>query len=70
MDRLKISPSSVDSGSATASPHFNSLKMDPPIQRFLETQDARDLRVGDVAALLEDYKRLAGLLHKSGAGSR
>ncbi|KAJ5655154.1 hypothetical protein N7507_007104 [Penicillium longicatenatum] len=61
MDRLRISPISTE----TASPRPTQ-KIDPPIQRFVETQDARDLRVGDVAALLEDYKRLAAALHKSG----
>ncbi|KAJ5634968.1 uncharacterized protein N7484_008281 [Penicillium longicatenatum] len=61
MDRLRISPVSTE----TASPRPTQ-KIDPPIQRFVETQDARDLRVGDVAALLEDYKRLAAALHKSG----
>ncbi|KAJ5776832.1 hypothetical protein N7520_000078 [Penicillium odoratum] len=68
MDRLRISPAS-ETASATASPR-PALKIDPPIQRFIDTQDARDLRVGDVAALLEDYKRLAAAIQKSGAGSR
>ena len=65
LDRFKPSPASVDSPSAAGSPlPTSSLKVDPPIQRFLETQDARDLRVGDVAVLLEDYKRLAAALYK------
>jgi hypothetical protein len=37
----------------------SSSKIDPPIRRFLEVTDAQDLRLGDVAELLEDYKRLA-----------
>jgi hypothetical protein len=42
-------------------------KVDPPIKRFLDVQDAQDLRVGEVAELLEDYKRLAtALLNLSG----
>ncbi|KAJ5890275.1 hypothetical protein N7504_011085 [Penicillium tannophilum] len=69
MDRLRISPVSTESAGATASPRPTQ-KIDPPIQRFIDTQDAQDLRVGDVAALLEDYKRLAAALHKSGAVSR
>ncbi|KAJ5556124.1 Vacuolar sorting protein 9 subgroup [Penicillium frequentans] len=69
MDRLRISPVSTESASATASPRLTQ-KIDPPIQRFIDTQDAQDLRVGDVAALLEDYKRLAAALHKAGAVSR
>lgn len=69
MDRLRISPVSTESASASASPRPTQ-KIDPPIQRFIEIQNAQDLRVGDVAALLEDYKRLAAALHKSGAVSR
>lgn len=70
IDRLKASPASVDGASGAASPlPASSLKIDPPIQRFLDTQDAGELRVGDVAALLEDYKRLAAALYKPGAGS-
>lgn len=64
LDRFKPSPASVENGSGTASP-LPAVKVDPPIQRFLETQDARDLRIGDVAVLLEDYKRLAAALHKA-----
>ncbi|KAJ5368621.1 uncharacterized protein N7496_008381 [Penicillium cataractarum] len=68
MDRLKISPASTDS---TASPQAPaSVRIDPPIQRFLEVQDVRDLRLGDVAVLLEDYKRLASALARVNEGSR
>jgi hypothetical protein len=68
MDRLKISPASTDS---TASPlAHSSVMIDPPIQRFLDIQDARDLRLGDVTALLEDYKRLASALAKVNEASR
>ncbi|KGO77001.1 Vacuolar sorting protein 9, subgroup [Penicillium italicum] len=71
LDRFKPSPASTDGTSGPVSPlPTSSLKIDPPIQRFLETQDARDLRIGDVAVLLEDYKRLAAALHKPGAESR
>lgn len=66
LDRFKPSPASAEGTSGAASPlPTSSLKVDPPIQRFLETQDARDLRIGDVAVLLEDYKRLAAALSKS-----
>lgn len=34
---------------------------DPPIRRFLEVDDPQDLRIGDVAELLQDYKRLAAM---------
>lgn len=44
-------------------------KIDPPIQRFLDTQHATELTIGDVSALLDDYKRLAALLEQSTASS-
>lgn len=70
MDRLRIASTPRESPAGTASPNTALPKIDPPILRFLETQDARDLRVGDVAVLLEDYKRLASALYKTGAASR
>ncbi|KAJ5194199.1 Vacuolar sorting protein 9 subgroup [Penicillium cf. griseofulvum] len=70
LDRFKPSPASADGASGPVSPLPGSLKIDPPIQRFLETQDACDLRIGDVAVLLEDYKRLAAALYKPTAESR
>ncbi|KAJ5724639.1 Vacuolar sorting protein 9 subgroup [Penicillium malachiteum] len=67
MDRLRISPASTnDTPSVAVSPQPQQ-KIEPPIQRFLDMQDARELRIGDVAALLEDYKRLSAALQKSGA---
>ncbi|KAE8151298.1 hypothetical protein BDV25DRAFT_139019 [Aspergillus avenaceus] len=42
-------------------------KPDPPIQRFLQTSNASDLTIGDVAVLLEDYKRIAAALFKQGS---
>ncbi|PTU19343.1 hypothetical protein P175DRAFT_0441671 [Aspergillus ochraceoroseus IBT 24754] len=41
-------------------------KIDPPIQRFLQMQNANDLTIGDVSVLLEDYKRLSAALLKQG----
>lgn len=38
----------------------------PPIKRFLELQDAGDLKVAEIAELLEDYKRLAITLNTLG----
>lgn len=64
LDRFKPSPASVESSNGANSPLPPSVRIDPPIQRFLDTQDARDLRIGDVAVLLEDYKRLAAALYK------
>lgn len=70
VERLKSSPASVEEVSGTASPlPASSMKIDPPIQRFLAVQDAHELRIGDVAMLLEDYKRLAAALYKPGAES-
>lgn len=40
-------------------------KIDPPIQRFLDTRHASELTIGDVSTLLDDYKRLAALLGQS-----
>ncbi|KAF7530234.1 hypothetical protein PCG10_003605 [Penicillium crustosum] len=71
LDRFKPSPASTDGTSGPVSPlPASSLKIDPPIQRFLDTQDAHDLRIGDVAVLLEDYKRLAAAIYKPAAESR
>ncbi|KAL4880447.1 hypothetical protein BJY04DRAFT_78110 [Aspergillus karnatakaensis] len=42
-------------------------KIDPPIQRFLQAQNANDLTIGDVSVLLEDYKRISAALTKQGS---
>lgn len=47
----------------------SSIKSDPPIQRFLDTQHASELTIGDVSTLLDDYKRLAAVLLKQNANS-
>ncbi|CAG8063891.1 unnamed protein product [Penicillium olsonii] len=65
LDRFKPSPASVETNSGAPSPLPAAAKIDPPIQRLLETQDAQALRIGDVAVLLEDYKRLAAALFKN-----
>ncbi|KAL8243640.1 hypothetical protein R6Q59_009898 [Mikania micrantha] len=36
----------------------------PPIARFIDTNSAADLKLGDVGQLLSDYKRLANLLRE------
>ncbi|KAK3985520.1 hypothetical protein QBC44DRAFT_334946 [Cladorrhinum sp. PSN332] len=41
-------------------------QISPPVQRFLEMQNAADLKVGEVFELLRDYKRLAGALKEIG----
>ena len=40
----------------------SALLEEPPIQRFLEATEAENLRIRDVAELLRDYQRLAGVL--------
>ena len=34
-------------------------KTKPPIRKFMDVKDAKELRIGDVEELLKDYKRLA-----------
>jgi len=38
------------------------IAIDPPIQRFVDMEDSADLRLKDVAELLQDYQRLAKAL--------
>lgn len=45
-------------------------RIEPPIQRFLQAQNANDLTIGDVSILLEDYKRLSAALSKQGLTSK
>ncbi|KAL4762020.1 uncharacterized protein BDW70DRAFT_134883 [Aspergillus foveolatus] len=42
-------------------------RIDPPIQRFLDIQNANELTIGDVSVLLEDYKRISAALVKQGS---
>ncbi|KAF4550964.1 VPS9b-like protein [Elsinoe fawcettii] len=37
-------------------------KAKPPVKRFMEVKDAKELKVGEIEDLLKDYRRLAGLL--------
>ncbi|PNS20787.1 hypothetical protein CAC42_2718 [Sphaceloma murrayae] len=37
-------------------------KAKPPIRKFMDVRDAKELKVGDIEDLLRDYKRLASLL--------
>lgn len=70
-DRFKPSSASADGNTGVATPlPISSSKIEPPIQRFLDIQDERDLCIGDVAVLLEDYKRLAAVIHKLSPESR
>jgi hypothetical protein len=63
-DRMKSL--STDANASELEPSSTgAARLNPPIRRFLEVQDAQDLRVGEVAALLQDYKRLAAALFQS-----
>lgn len=37
-------------------------KAKPPVKRFMEVKDAKELKVGEIDDLLKDYRRLANLL--------
>ena len=39
-----------------------SKKIEPPIQRLMDVNSVEDLKIGEVAELLRDYRRLAGAL--------
>ena len=45
----------------------SSIKALPPIQRLMDVASAEDLKIGEIAELLDDYKRLAGALKDMGA---
>ena len=59
-------PVAVDQIKESSTSEMASPRMQPPIQRFLEVDDSANLRVGDVADLLKDYKRLAGVMKSMG----
>ncbi|MDI1485973.1 MAG: hypothetical protein OHK93_004162 [Ramalina farinacea] len=52
------------SGKASGTAEIKTL---PPIQRFMDTSDASELKLSDVPNLLQDYKRLANALGTLGA---
>lgn len=61
---LQQAPATARDGSDAPSPSIRAL---PPIQRLMDVANAEDLKIGEVAELLEDYKRLAGALKTMGA---
>ncbi|PKX98896.1 VPS9 domain-containing protein [Aspergillus novofumigatus IBT 16806] len=65
-EKTKASPSSRE---VPRNNSGNQPKIDPPIQRFLQTQHANELTIGDVSVLLEDYKRLAAALFRQASDS-
>ena len=40
-------------------------KSNPPIRKFMDAKDAKELKIGDVEELLRDYKRLAEILKEA-----
>ena len=67
----EIIPSSSTPTSAIASnnkqePSLLPLRIEPPVPRFLNMEDARELKLKDVDWLLKDYQRLARMLKEEG----
>ena len=64
-----IGAGTTEAGQRSQSPAngVGDIKTLPPIQRFIDAPDAQNLKIGDVAELLEDYKRLAEALKTLGA---
>ena len=46
---------------------ISTIKILPPVQRYMDAASAEDLKLGEVAGLLKDYKRLACALKDIGA---
>ena len=63
---LKGSDGSQDVTTKARKPTTPAEKILPPIQRFLDVSDAGELKLGEVAELLTDYKRLATRLKQRG----
>ena len=59
-DRTQESPSGSSGGTVTA-------KIAPPTQRYMDVATPEELKIGEVADLLNDYKRLAAALKNIGA---
>ena len=66
MPPSSATPSLATNSSIKQEPSLVPLKIDPPVSRFLEMADARDLRLKDVDLLLKDYQRLARMLKEEG----
>lgn len=59
-EQLQESPSGSSGGAVTA-------KIAPPTQRYMDIATPEELKIGEVADLLNDYKRLAAALKNIGA---
>ncbi|KAG8529992.1 uncharacterized protein KY384_005474 [Bacidia gigantensis] len=64
MDRPMIDTQRPNSHGGVPASEIKSL---PPVQRFMDAPDAKDLRMSDIPELLQDYKRLAEALRTMGA---
>ncbi|KAI6244434.1 hypothetical protein HI914_07526 [Erysiphe necator] len=49
-----------------APPSKDSIRISPPITKFLELQSAGDMKLNEVKELLRDYKRLASAMKDLG----
>lgn len=50
-----------------AAAEIESQRLTPPVQRFMDVNDASELKIGEVEELLKDYKRLANAFKHSNA---
>lgn len=41
---------------------LDKIKVDPPVQRFVDMKNAGDMKVDEISDLLKDYQRIAGIL--------
>ncbi len=58
----KNNHSPQEGAAQAAKPHMQTEIISPPIQRFMDVTDVAELKLGEVAELLEDYRRLASEL--------
>lgn len=63
---LKIGLGLSTSASMPPPPSPHTVKIDPPIQRFVDIVDAGELKLSDVQILLGEYKRLAKAVQERG----
>ena len=61
------SAAATATATATTPEPLPPIKVAPPIPKFMETKSVAELKVGEIADLLQDYKRLARVLDQMGA---
>ena len=62
-----VAPVTVEAGKENEMFGKRVVKVEPPVQRFLDVAGSEELRVGEVGALLGEYRRLVGALREMGA---